>query len=207
MVARRGSVQSEKSVFYPFSSNGFSRSVCFALVPAIISYVIARAPQYHLNKIGGWELPFSFDAIMLILVSPLYFVSVGWLLKRVAERAGPPSEKWEPSDVKVMSGLTTLLGASALFLLVQFFVVLAPAGKCGLKLGFTILWTYVPGPLQVQHCMSTAKEINEKSWYYMQPLMLQAWINIALVALSLWLLWGAWRIWRNKLDACSSISP
>jgi hypothetical protein len=204
MSATRSNSQTEKSILYPFSRNGFSRGVCLALVPAITSCVIAQAPQYHLSKIGSLELPISFDAIMLILISPLYFISVTWLLKRVAERAGSPSEKWEPSDVKVMAGLTALLGASALFLLSRFFVVLAPIGKCDQKLWFGVLWNYIPGPLQIQHCMSTAKEINEKSWYYIEPLILQAWINIALVAVSLWLLWGAWRVWRNKLPTVAS---
>lgn len=155
--------------------------------------MIARAPQYSLQapEVGSWKFPFPLDAIKLILIAPFYFLVVSWLLKRVAERAGSPVETWDPGDIRVMAGLTASLGTSAVFLLLQFFLVLAPAGKCDLKFSFRILWSNLPGPLQIQHCMSTATTINEKSWYYVEPLWLQAWLNVALVALSLWFLRGS----------------
>jgi hypothetical protein len=200
-MAKENDIPLKNALLYPFSSNGYSRGVCLALIPAVISCVITRAPQYSLQapEAGGWNLPFPLDAITLILISPFYFLVVSWLLKRTAERAGSPSEKWELSDVRIMTGLTALLGTSAAFLLLQFFLVFAPAGKCDLKLGPNILWNDIPGSLQIQHCMSTAATINAKSWHYIAPLWLHAWLNVILVAISLWLLWSAWRAWKNTL--------
>lgn len=186
------------SLLYPFLQSGFSRGVLIALVPAIAACVIARAPQFRLDKVLGQDLPISFDAISLTLTAPIYFLVVTWLLLRLAQRSAKPKERWSRSDTAVLRGLVALLGITALFLLVQFFWVLAPAGTCDRLPHLEFLWTVDFQMLQAQHCMSTANEINKTAWYYIQPVILQAWGNILFVGLSLRFLWKAWTVWLSK---------
>jgi len=188
-------------LLYPFLQNNFSRGVLIALVPGVAACVIARAPQFHLGKILGQDLPISFDAISLILGAPPYFLVITWLLLRSAQRSKGPAGMWSPSDIVVLRGLVVLLGLTALFLLAQFFLVLAPVGTCDRRPHFELLWTLSLQMLQAEHCMSSAAEINKTGWYYVQPVILQAWLNIIFVALSLRILWRAWQTWTSKLGA------
>ena len=186
------------SLLYPFLQNDFSRGVLITLVPAIAACVIARAPQFRLDKVLGQDLPISLDAISMTLTAPIYFLVVTWLLLRLAQRSANPKETWNRGDTAVLRGLIALLGITALFLLVQYFWVLAPVGTCDQRPHLEFLWTLDFRMLQVQHCMSTATEINKTAWYYIQPTILQAWANILFVGLSLRFLWRAWKIWLSK---------
>lgn len=187
------------ALLYPYSADSFVKSVCLALIAPLISCIIARAPQYSFKEIGDWKLPLSIDAIFLIVASPLYFISVTWLLKQLAGRLERSNIKWQKSEIFVATGLTALLGISSIFLLVQFFVILSPAGDCASRPHFELLWRHVTGPLQIEHCMSSASEINKQSFYFIEPLIFQAWLNVILTAMSLWLLGQGWWKWWHSV--------
>lgn len=186
------------SILYPFLDDGFSKGVLIFLVPATIACVISRAPQYRLESVLGQDLPISLDAISLILVAPIYSIFAAWLLLRLAKRSPATNENWTQTDISAMRGAVVFLGITALFLLIQFFVVLAPVGTCDQRPHMEFLWTFDTSMIQVQHCMSTAEEINKTAWFYLQPIVLQAWANILLTGLSLRILWKAWKIWAFK---------
>jgi hypothetical protein len=185
-------------LLYPFLQNSFSRGVLIALVPANVACIISRAPQFRLDKILGYDLPISFDAISLILTAPLYFLVVTWLLLRSAQRSDKPKEMWSRGDIAVFRGMVAFLGITAIFMLAQFFLVLAPAGTCPHRPHWELLWTIDFSLHQAEHCMSSAVEINKTAWYYVEPIILQAWVNIVLIGLSLYLLWQAWKSWISK---------
>lgn len=189
----------KSGLLYPFIHNGFSLGILNALVPAIVACVMARAPQYQVSKLFGQDLPVPLDAISAILVAPLYFLLISGLLFLSAKRASKPKETWTDGDVRFLGGSMALLGVTAIFLLAQFFLILSPAGKCSQRPHWDLLWSTNLGKLQVQHCMSTAAAINQHAWYYLQPVILQAWLNIALVGASLYLMWGAWQLWRRTV--------
>ncbi|MFT3800808.1 MAG: hypothetical protein QM766_06260 [Burkholderiaceae bacterium] len=195
--AERPSTQDKQGLLYPYWQDGFSRGLLIALVPALIGCVITRAPQFRLSKILGTELPISFDAITIILVSPYYFAAMTWLLLNSARRSSHHQE-WYRSETNIVRGLTILFGISALFLLAQFFLVLAPVGTCDQRPHWELLCSIRPAAQPISHCMNTADEINKTAWYYLEPVFLQAWMHIVLVAFSLVFLYRAWRSWVEK---------
>jgi len=185
--------------------NAFSRGVILALVPAVTACVISRAPQITLSELFGQNLPFPLDAISLILIAPLFFLVVSWLLLRTAQLAKASATKWPRSEVFAVEFLTGFLGFTAIFLLFQFFTVLAPDGLCDARPYFNLLWTFDLGMHQAQHCMRLAHDgINKTGWFYMQPMILQAWLNVIFVGASLWLLRRALIVWRAKFSNGSS---
>lgn len=191
------SEQDKQGLLYPYWQDGFPRGVLIALVPALIICVITRAPQFILSKILVIDLPIGFDAISVILVSPYYFVVMTWLLLGSAQRSSF-DQKWNKSEINIVRTLTILFGISALFLLAQFFLVLAPAGTCDQRPHWELLWSIQPAAQPINHCMSTAVEINKTAWFYITPVFLQAWMHIVLTAVSLALLYLAWRSWIDK---------
>lgn len=187
-------------LLYPFRGDAFARGVLIALIPAIFACVIARAPQLRVSKFLGIDIGIPLDAITLILGAPLYFFIVGGLLARAGRRVGDLGEVWKRSDIWIVRFLVTLLGASAVFLLLQFFLILAPAGTCGRRPHFELLWSTNLGAAQVEHCMSSADEINKNAWWYVEPVILQAWGYVVLVVASLFFLWIGWRAWLARVN-------
>ena len=197
------SERDRQGLLYPYWQGGFPRGLLIALVPALVSCVITRAPQLRVSKILGIDLPITFDAITVILVSPFYFIVMTLLLVSVARRASLDQE-WQRSEINIVHGLTILFGISALFLLAQFFLVLAPAGACNQRPHWELLWSIRPAAQPINHCMSTAVEINKTPWYYFKPVFFQAWWHIVLTAVSLVLLYRAWRSWSSSARRTSS---
>lgn len=195
--APRPPEQDGEGLLYPYLRDGYTRGLLLALVPALIACVIARAPQYGMSKILGIDLPINLDAISLILVSPYYFAVMTWLLLGSARRASVLQE-WHRSEISIVRGLTILFGISALFLLAQFFLVLAPAGTCNQRPHWELLWSIRPAAQPINHCMSAAVEINKTAWFYLEPVFLQAWMQIVLTAVSMVVLYRAWRSWSEK---------
>jgi len=186
--------QDRQGLLYPYWQDGFSRGLLIALLPAVVSCIITRAPQLRLSKILGTDLPIDFDAISVILVSPYYFIAMTWLLMSSAQRS-TQGQQWQRSEINVVRGLSITVGITALFLLAQFFLMLAPAGTCNQRPHWELLWSIRPVAQPVNHCMSTAVEINKAAWCYFEPVFLQAWMHILLTAVSLALLNAAWRSW------------
>lgn len=187
----------KNGLLYPFLGDGYAKGILITLIPSLITCIITRAPQYKMSKILGTELPISFDAISLILVSPYYFLVMTILLLGTARRASI-NNMWHKSDIKIIKGLTILLGLSAIFILFQFFLVLAPNGMCDQRPYWELLWSIQAPSQPVSHCMSTAKDINVNAWLYLEPVFLQAWMHILLTIGSLYYLYSAWRVWVSK---------
>lgn len=106
---------------------------------------------------------------------------------------------WSKREINFLRIMVILLGVTAMFMLLQFFLILAPEGTCNQIPHWELLWTLKPAAWKVNHCMSTAAEINKTAWYYVEPVFLQAWGHILLTILSLYFLWRGWRVWQEKL--------
>ena len=187
----------QNGLLHPFLGDAFARGVMISLAPGLITCIVAIAPQYKITKILGTDLPISFDAISLILVSPCYFAVMTLLLYGAARRT-TYNQVWHRSEINIVKGLITLLALSAAFILIQFFVVLSPAGLCDQRPHWELLWSISPQSQPVNHCMSTAKEINASAWFYLEPVFLQAWAHILLTVGSIFYMRTSWIIWAGK---------
>lgn len=185
------------SLFFPYLSFPYSRAVFLGFVTFFVGCVVARAPQLYLEKIGSVELPFRLDAIKLILISPIASLILAFLLWRLASRVRDPYH-WRSIELATVRFIVFLLGGSFVFMLAQFFLILAPEGQCSSRPSFYILWQYSPGALKINHCMSSAGDINNTAFYYLDPMILHGWINIVLVVAAIVLVVLSWREWRSK---------
>ena len=187
------------SPFFPFSKEPFSRAVLGMLVLALLGCVMARAPQTYLSEIFSVKLPIRLDAVIVIVLAPLFSFISAFLLWRIADRSRESVLVWSSMDIRVLGFLLGLLSLTFLFLLAQFFLALAPEGQCASPPGFSTLWRNIPGDLKINHCMSSASEINKDAWHYFPPVMLQAWINFLLVFAALYFMGLSWKVWHSKV--------
>lgn len=171
----------------------------FILAGLVIALWVARAPTSYTGRLPiiGDNFPIELNAIYFIVFGPIVAVACSaflWVL------AADGSHKPVPRLLRNSRGETALL--AAIFVLIfglsttlslQYFLILAPESLCASRPHFDFLWTNVPSPERITHCMSGTKEINNKAPYYLEPQILQAWGHVLWPLLTLVFLVGAWR--------------
>jgi hypothetical protein len=176
----------------------------FVLAGLVIALWVARAPTSYTGKlpIVGDNFPVELNAVYFIVFGPIVAMAcsaVLWVL--IANRSGGGPD---PLLLRDRSGETALLTTVFVLIFVlstalslQYFLILAPERLCASRPHFDFLWTNIPGPERITHCMSGTKEINNNTPYYFEPQILQSWGQVLWPLLTLVFLVGAWRVWTR----------
>ncbi|MGY5791798.1 hypothetical protein ACXHXM_16280 len=150
----------------------------------------------------GDYIPLKLNAVYFIVFGPIvasFVAAVLWFQAARAER--PPSknltsDKGDRDAIALLIIFALIVIASAALSL-QYFLTLAPAELCPSRPHYDFLWTNVPGPTRITHCMSDTQAINLESPYYFEPQILQSWGHVLWPVLITALLIGTWRSWRK----------
>ncbi|SEI19937.1 hypothetical protein SAMN05216228_105211 [Rhizobium tibeticum] len=176
------------------------RLALITLAGLVLALWIARAPTSFNGKLPliGDYVPLKLNAVHFIIFGPLLTSLVaGALWFQAARPVQVHSDKLQSGDagrdaiaLLVVFALVVLVSAA---LSLQYFLTLAPAEMCPTRPHYDFLWTNVPGPTRITHCMSGTEEINMEAPYYFEPQILQSWGHVLWPVLTTCLLIGTWR--------------
>ncbi|MER9018277.1 hypothetical protein [Mesorhizobium sp. M0898] len=171
----------------------------FILAGLAIALWIARAPTSYTGKLPvvGDKFPIELNAVYFIVFGPIVAMACSaflWVLTADGSRKPVPRLlRNSRGETALLMTIFFLIFALSTALSLQYFLILAPESLCASRPHFDFLWTNVPGPERITHCMSGTKEINNSAPYYLEPQILQSWAQVLWPLLTLFFLVGAWR--------------
>lgn len=181
------------------------RLALMTLAGLVLALWIARAPTSFTGELPliGDYVPLKLNAVHFVIFGPLLASLVaGALWFQAARPRQEHSAKLQFGNagrdaiaLVVVFALIVLVSAA---LSLQYFLILAPAEMCPTRPHYDFLWTNVPGPTLITHCMSGTEEINMETPYYFEPQILQSWRHVLWPVLTTYLLIGTWRSWRKS---------
>jgi len=173
----------------------------FILLILIVGLWAARAPTSVTGKFSD-NIPIELNAVYLVLFGPIAaMVCAAGIWIAVAnqnpERKTPMLLANRRSEKTLVAVIFVAIVVLSVVLSLQYFLILAPAKLCPTRPHFDFLWTNVPGPEKIIHCMSETDDANAHSPYYFEPQIVQSWGQILWPLLTLGFLMGAWRAWTR----------
>ncbi|MBB2708432.1 hypothetical protein N2597_22485 (plasmid) [Rhizobium sophoriradicis] len=178
------------------------RLALITLAGLVLALWIARAPTSYTGNLPliGDYVPLKLNAVYFIILGPMLASLIAGVLRFQAARRGRvQSGKLSSGNVGrdgiVLVIVFALIVLASAALSLQYFLTLAPAEMCPSRPHYDFLWTNVPGPTRITHCMSGTEEINMEAPYYLEPQILQSWGHVVWPVLTACLLIGTWRSW------------
>jgi hypothetical protein len=193
-MSNESDTSEKRSWLDPYASDQTVKAAALIFVGTLLLIIMARAPGIELKTLFGLTLPFPINAIIAILIAPPCLAVATWLLYRAAVHS--QRVRWAAEDLIFVGILFFLAAIASAVIWLQFFLVLAPYGKCDPPPGFALLWTSLSDPTPAQHCMFKGRSLE--GWYYIEPIWLQAWLNTVLTAISIFFVYKAWSTWKAK---------
>lgn len=171
------------------------RLALITLAGLILALWIARAPTSYTGKLPlvGDNVPLKLNAVYFIIFGPFLASLVAgflWFQANRMEQAPKLQTGNLDRDTIALMIIFALIVLASAALSLQYFVTLAPAELCPSRPHYDFLWTNVPGPARITHCMSGTEEINREAPYYWEPQILQSWGHVLWPILTAGLLVG-----------------
>lgn len=163
---------------------------------AFLAAVLTRAPtQAFLNKMPFIETPIQAAAGYVLVFGPLAIaISMWWIV--FTFRGGPiQPESWTKGDLRFTAIVFAAPAILSAFIAFQFFILFARPGECNTASRLAYL-VEAGGGFQPEYCMGVSLEAAKNMPYLLEPLFVQAWLQIALpitTALVTRRLWTRWR--------------
>ena len=180
-------------------------SAC-VLCGLILALWVARAPTSYTGKfpIIGDDFPIQLNAVYFIIYGPMISMAcsaVLWvLISNRSRREQALLLSWHRrGEAALLATVFVLIFVLSAALSLQYFLILAPERLCASRPHFDFLWTSIPGPERITHCMSGTEEINKHTPYYLEPRILQSWGRMLWPLLTLVFLLTAWHTWTKRL--------
>jgi hypothetical protein len=167
----------------------------------------ARAPTSVTGKVPIIGDIIELNAVYIVIFAPiLAMVCAAGIWIAVANRGHDSKTSMLLTDrgkeKRLIATIFAAIMVLSIVLSLQYFLVLAPEQLCATRPHFDFLWTNIPGPARITHCMSATADVNVHTPYYFEPQILQSWGQVLWPLLTLFFLWGTWRSWtRNELPA------
>jgi hypothetical protein len=166
----------------------------------------ARAPTSVTGKfpIIGEIIPIELNAVYFVIFAPIAAMACAaavWMViaNRSQERSTPMLLADRRSENRLVAVIFGAIVVLSVVLSLQYFLILAPEKLCATRPHFDFLWTNIPGPERITHCMSATADVNMHSPYYFEPQILQSWSQVLWPILTFLFLLGAWRAWTKDV--------
>jgi hypothetical protein len=172
----------------------------FVVAGLVIGLWAVRAPTSFTGGLPfvGDKFPIEINVIYFVILGPIVAMLCAaglWVLAANDRKNArvPMLLSDMASESILLSIIFGLISVLSIVLSLLYFLVLAPATLCATRPHFEFLWTNIPGPERITHCMSDTKDVNNHSPYYFEPQILQSWGQVLWPVLTIFFLTCAWR--------------
>jgi hypothetical protein len=170
----------------------------FAIVGGIglLGCVVARAPtligRFAVPKLG---LDVSLNAGYVLIFGPL-MLCVGALWAAYGITAPQRAYQLRTRPHRLLAAVLFVFpAATAAFLTFQFFLLLAPEGKCLTFDRLRYLTDLTLQAFQPEYCMGVSSEAKQGQPWLLQPPILEGWVQVLLPLITLAVTVWAWHQW------------
>ena len=157
---------------------------------SIVACVVVRAPSiFEEGKIPLVDLKLKLNAGWILVFGPLLIVcaiaAISYLHRTADLSAGG----------RLIAGIVTraIPCLAAAFISLQFFLLFAPKGECNTFPRLSLLTDWQLKAFQPEYCMSLSAETQAQMPYLLSPPALNAWAQVILPLIAVWLAVADWR--------------
>lgn len=164
---------------------------------AFLAAVLTRAPtQAFLNKMPLIETPILAAAGYVLVFGPLAIAISMWWIAFTFRGGAIQPEGWTRGDLRFTAIVFAAPAILSAFIAFQFFILFAKPGECNTASRVAYL-IETGGGFQPEYCMSISLEAAKSMPYLLEPLFVQAWLQIALPIITALLTRRLWTRWRG----------
>jgi hypothetical protein len=158
---------------------------------SIVARVVVRAPSiFEEGKIPLIDLKLKLNAGWILVFGPLLIVCAIAAISYL-HRTADLSATGEPPIAGIVARAIPCLAAA--FISLQFFLLFAPKGQCNTFSRLSLLTDWQLKAFQPEYCMTLSAETQAQMPYLLNPPALNAWAQVILPLITVWLAVADWR--------------